>query len=81
MNNIERIQLNYIVRAVENNVTRPWLDVIREEVDKIKSCKESDQTVPSNINNKFEDIIPLEADIDNGEIYDIESGQTIKDLI
>lgn len=80
MNNIERIQLNYIVRAAEKSI-RPAGDVIREEVDKIKSCKESDQTVPSNINNKFEDIIPLEADIDNGEIYDIESGQTIRDLI
>lgn len=80
MNNIERIQLNYIVRVAEKSI-RPAGDVIREEVDKIKSCKESDQTVPSNINNKFEDIIPLEADIDNGEIYDIESGQTIRDLI
>ena len=47
MNNIERIQLNYIVRAVEKS-TRPWNEVIREEVDKIKSCKESDQTIPSN---------------------------------
>ena len=60
MNNIERIQLNYIVRAVEKSI-RPWNEVIREEVDKIKSCKESDQTIPSNINKTFEDIIPQYA--------------------
>lgn len=80
MNNIERIQLNYIVRVAEKSI-RPAGDVIREEVDKIKSCKESDQTVPSNHNNKFNDIITDTQDIDNGEIYDIESGQTIRDLI
>lgn len=61
MNNIERIQLNYIVRAVENNVTRPWLDVIREEVDKIKSCNSTDQSMNYNQSKTFEDIIPQDV--------------------
>lgn len=60
MNNIERIQLNYIVRVAEKSI-RPAGDVIREEVDKIKSCNSTDQSMNYNQSKTFEDIIPQDV--------------------
>ena len=52
-----------------------------EEVIKIvKGYKESDQTIPSNHKQIFKDIISSTEDLDNDQLYDIESGQTIRDL-
>ena len=59
---------------------RRWTDVIKEEVEKIKGYKESDQTIPSNHNKTINDIVPPGTDLDNGEIFDIESGQPIGEL-
>ena len=53
-----------------------------EEAIKIvkKGYEESDQTIPSNHSKTIKDIIPPGTDLDNDQLYDIESGQTIRDL-
>ena len=53
---------------------------VEEAIKIVKGYKESDQTIPSNHKQIFKDIISSTEDLDNGEIYDIESGQTIRDL-
>lgn len=53
---------------------------VEEAIKIVKGYKESDQTIPSNHKQIFKDIISSTEDLDNGELYDIESGQTIRDL-
>lgn len=78
MTNIEKIQLGFICNQVELQSNRPWKDVIQESITKIKGY-----CVDQNNNNQikdFNDIIADNEDIDNGEIYNIRSGKTIRDL-
>ena len=51
-----------------------------EALEIVKGYKESDQTIPSNHSKMIKDIIPPGTDLDNDQLYDIESGQTIRDL-
>lgn len=51
-----------------------------EALEIVKGYKESDQTIPSNHSKTIKDIIPPWTDLDNDQLYDIESGQTIRDL-
>lgn len=51
-----------------------------EALEIVKGYKESDQTIPSNHSKTIKDIIPPGTDLDNDQLYDIESGQTIRDL-
>ena len=51
-----------------------------EALEIVKGYKESDQTIPSNHKQIFKDIISSTEDLDNDQLYDIESGQTIRDL-
>ena len=78
MTSVERIQLGFICNQVELQSNRPWKDVIQESVEKIKGyC--TDQSNSNQINN-YNSILALNEDIDNGEIFDIKSGKTIRDL-
>lgn len=80
MSNIDLVHAAYVQRKVQEAERRRWADVIKEEVEKIKGYKESDQTIPSNHSKTIKDIIPPGTDLDNDQLYDIESGQTIRDL-
>lgn len=53
---------------------------VEETIKIVKGYKESDQTIPSNHKQIFKDIISSTEDLDNDQLYDIESGQTIRDL-
>lgn len=53
---------------------------VEEAIKIVKGYKESDQTIPSNHSKTIKDIIPPGTDLDNDQLYDIESGQTIRDL-
>ena len=62
MNNIARIQATYITRKVQES-ERGWLDVIAEEVRKIKGyCVNQNN---SNQKNKFNDIITKNKEKNN----------------
>ena len=72
-------QAAFIQRIVQANDTKPWLDVINEEISKIKGyCTDQSN---SNLRNKTNLSIADDEDIDNGEVYDIETGITKRDLI
>lgn len=78
MTSVERIQLGFICNQVELQSNRPWKDVIQESVEKIKGyCTDQSN---SNHKNNYNSILALNEDIDNGEIFDIKSGKTIRDL-
>ena len=53
---------------------------VEEAIKIVKGYKESDQTIPSNHKQIFKDIISSTEDLDNDQLYDIESRQTIRDL-
>ena len=80
MSNIDLVHAEYVQRKVQEDAEKYWVPTINEEVEKIKGYKESDQTIPSNHKQIFKDIISSTEDLDNDQLYDIESGQTIRDL-
>ena len=51
-----------------------------EAIEIVKGYEDSNQTIPSNQYKTIKDIITDTEDIDNGEVFDIKSGQTIRDL-
>ena len=53
---------------------------LEEALEIVKGYEDCDQTDPSNHSKTIKDIIPLGTDLDNDQLYDIESGQTIRDL-
>lgn len=60
---------------------KPLIDIIKEELEKEKDLSETDQSKqidPSK--NNLNNILPLGMDLDNGEVYDIRTGKTIKEL-
>lgn len=67
-------RLEEIRRLVEEGKT------FEEALEIVKGYKESDQTIPSNQYKMIKNIIPPGTDLDNDQLYDIESGQTIRDL-
>lgn len=79
MSNIDLVHAAYVQRKVEEDAKKYWLPVINEEVEKIKGCKPADQSIESN-HKDIIDSIPPGTDLDNDQLYDIESGQTIRDL-
>ena len=79
MNKTELRQAVFIQRIVQANDTKPWLDVINEEKEKIKGyCTDQSN---SNLGNKTNYTIALNEDADNGEVYDKSTGITSRDLI
>ncbi|MGG7215397.1 hypothetical protein ACQPUY_17635, partial [Clostridium nigeriense] len=61
---------------------KDYKEAYREVVEQYKKAHNStDQSKSYEHNKRINDIIPLGIDLDNGEIYDIETGQTIRELI
>lgn len=54
---------------------------LSEELEKEIAHYSTDKSKSYEHTKTINDIIPLGIDIDNGEIYDIETGETVKDLI
>ena len=54
--------------------------VLYEELEKEKAHSLTDQSIENESMKPLQNIITDKEDIDNNEIYDIESGQTIRDL-
>ena len=66
--------------VLDKNLTiREAERIVLEKYKKAHSL--TDQSIENKHTKTFNDIIPPGTDIDNNEIYDIESGQTIRDLI
>lgn len=60
---------------------KDYKEAYREVIEQYKKAHNStDQSKSYEHNKTINDIIPLEADIDNGEIYDIGTGVTIRRL-
>lgn len=79
MNKTELRQAAFIQMLIQKNDVRPWNDVIEDQKAKIKGyC--SGQT-NNNLDKKSNLSIADDEDIDNGEVYDIETGITKRDLI
>ena len=77
-------QLDKIVCEAQKLIVKKGLDYI-EAIEKAKELIGSERVdahVDSDsINSKtFKDSISLDEDIDNGEIYNIKTGETIKEL-
>ena len=53
----------------------------KEAIEKVKALHSTDQDKSKEHNKEFEDIIPSDCNIDNGEVYREDTGTTIKDLI
>lgn len=80
MSNTEIRQASFIARKVlEDSTERSWNELIQNEVNKIKSCS-TPASIWNNDLQTYNGIISPWIDLDNGEIYDIETGQTIGDL-
>lgn len=56
-------------------------DILSEELKKEIAHSLTDQSIGNKPMKPLQNIITDKEDIDNNEIYDIESGQTIRDLI
>lgn len=79
MGKTERRQSAFIQMLIQKNDVRPWNDVIEDQKAKIKGyCTDQSN---SNHRDKLTDIIAPGENIDNGEVYDIETGITKRDLI
>ena len=50
------------------------------EMYKEKAPRETDQDILKEHNKTFNDIITPQQDLDNGEIFDRETGRTVRDL-
>lgn len=79
MNKTELRQAVFIQRIVQANDTKPWLDVINEEKEKIKGyCTDQSN---SNHTKEIKNIIAPGENIDNGSIYSEATGEIDRDLI
>lgn len=74
--------LDKIVPRVQarDHEEKPLIDIIQEELEKEKDLSETDQSKQIDSENIIEDIIPLHCDIDNGQVYDINTGKVVKEL-
>ena len=53
----------------------------KEAIEKVKALHSTDQDKSKGLDKNINEIIPLDCDIDNGEVYREDTGVTIKDLI
>ena len=71
-----------VVPIVQERVSKgeELKDVLMEELEKEIARNSTDQGESYEHDITFDNIIPLGTDIDNGEIYDIETGETVGEL-
>lgn len=72
-----------ITKNVQERLSKLTIDetinvLIEEEIK--RECIGTDQSNQGTQEINLKDILPLGMDLDNGEIYDIETGETVKEL-
>lgn len=86
INDINREKSKSITRRVQEKRkqgdTRPFAEILNEELkkEKLLSGRVGAHKSDNNISKEFNDSIALYEDIDNGEIYNIKTGETIRSL-
>ncbi len=76
MDNKELEMAKEIVKIVqENNVS------VQELIEEYKKAQSPATKQGKEHNKTFNDIIPLGTDIDNNQVYILETGEVLKDLI
>ncbi|MDU4427901.1 hypothetical protein [Clostridium sp.] len=73
-NIVDRVQ----ERFSDLKVDKPLSNLIKEEIK--RECIGTDQSNQCTQEINLKDILPPGMDLDNGEIYDIETGETVKEL-
>ncbi|MDM1006180.1 hypothetical protein QTJ04_07915 [Clostridium perfringens] len=73
-NIVDRVQ----ERFSDLKVDKPLSNLIEEEIK--RECIGTDQSNQCTQEINLKDILPPGMDLDNGEIYDIETGETVKEL-
>jgi len=61
-----------------NAAIRQAKEIYKDKLEKAPSL--TDQSIVNEHNKTFNDIIPLGTDIDNGQVYDKLTGNTIREL-
>ncbi|WP_283696601.1 hypothetical protein [Clostridium perfringens] len=74
----KKITKNVQERLSNLKVDKPLNVLIEEEVK--RECIGTDQSNQCTQEINLKDILPPGMDLDNGEIYDIETGETVKEL-
>ena len=69
-----------IVQERLSNLTvdKPLNVLIEEEIK--RECQDTDQSSQDTQEINLKDILPPKYDLDNGELYDRETGETVKEL-
>ncbi|WP_415330933.1 hypothetical protein [Clostridium perfringens] len=74
----KKITKNVQERLNNLTVDKPLNVLIEEEIK--RECIGTDQSNQCTQEINLKDILPPEMDLDNGVIYDIETGETVKEL-
>ncbi|EOU1878242.1 hypothetical protein BFS07_01575 [Clostridium perfringens] len=73
-NIVDRVQERFSDLKVDKTLS----NLIEEEIK--RECIGTDQSNQCTQEINLKDILPPGMDLDNGEIYDIETGETVKEL-
>lgn len=57
-----------------------YIEAIEKAKEKLLSDRVGSHKTDNNLSKQFNDSISLDEDIDNGEVYNIKTGETIKEL-
>ncbi|MDZ4994013.1 hypothetical protein GNF80_13700 [Clostridium perfringens] len=74
----KKITKNVQERLSKLTIDKPLNVLIEEEIK--RECIGTDQSNQCTQEFKLNHILPPGMDLDNGEIYDIETGETVKEL-
>ncbi|MGU8770854.1 hypothetical protein ACV3RY_16720 [Clostridium perfringens] len=74
----KKITKNVQERLSKITIDKPLNVLIEEEIK--RECIGTDQSNQCTQETIYKDIISPKYDLDNGEIYDIETGETVKEL-
>ncbi|EOU2049916.1 hypothetical protein C4D32_05185 [Clostridium perfringens] len=75
---LQKVTDNIQERLSNLTVDKPLNVLIEEEIK--RECQDTDQSSQDTQEINLKDILPPGMDLDNGEIYDIETGETVKEL-
>lgn len=75
---LQKVTDNVQERLSNLTVDKPLNVLIEEEIK--RECQDTDQSSQDTQEINLKDILPPGMDLDNGEIYDIGTGETVKEL-
>ena len=74
----KKITENVQERLSKLTIDKPLNVLIEEEIK--RECQGTDQSSQGTQEINLKDILPPGTDLDNGELYDRETGETVKEL-